>query len=42
MSERGSQPGRGSLRVLEGGKAPVCVGLFMAVGIQVCYIEPVV
>lgn len=25
-----------------GEKAPLCVGLFMAVGTEVCYIEPVV
>lgn len=42
VSERASLPGRGSLWVLEGGKAPLCVGPFMAVGTEVCYIEPVV
>lgn len=42
VSEHTSLPGRGSLWVLEGGKAPLCVGLFIAVGTRVCYIEPVV
>lgn len=42
VSERTSLPGRGSLWVLEGGKAPLCVGLFVAMGAEVCYIEPVV
>lgn len=42
VSECTSLPGRGSLWVLEGGNASLCVGLFVAVGPEVCYINPVV
>lgn len=42
VSERTSLPGRGSLWVLEGGRLLYVSACSVAVGTEVCYIEPVV